>query len=188
MANQFTERQMLDLLHQRYSQTNPGNGPRYACAEHVKNEAGFFHQRTADFIAMDLWPSKGLELHGHEVKCSRADWLTELKDPSKAEAFKRYMDRWWLVVSDPKIVYPEELPEGWGLIVATKYKISATEWRPASEGHRLRVKAPAPKLTPEPLPRSMLACLMRSTAKTSKRRSHQLFCKEPCGHQRWMLA
>ncbi|MGV7669122.1 hypothetical protein PJN91_17265 [Mycobacterium kansasii] len=49
-----TERQMLDYLHKRYTQTNPGNGPRYACAEHVKDAAGFFHNRVADFIAAKM--------------------------------------------------------------------------------------------------------------------------------------
>jgi len=32
---------------------------------------------------MDLWPSGGLEIHGHEVKVSRSDWLRELKEPEK---------------------------------------------------------------------------------------------------------
>jgi hypothetical protein len=52
-----TERAMLDLLHRRYS-FDGGNGARYACAEHVRNGAGFDATRTADFVAMDPWPSK----------------------------------------------------------------------------------------------------------------------------------
>lgn len=181
----FTERMMLDLLHNRYSQTNPGNGARYACAEHVKNQAGFDARRCADFIAVDCWPTGGIELHGHEVKVSRSDWLHELKQPEKAEAFKRYMDRWWLVVPDAKIVKPGELPEGWGLLTIAHFNVN--KWSrtlPTRIEHRLRAKTQAPRLDPEPLPKEMLATLMRSCAKTAKRRSHELFCTPPCRHFR----
>lgn len=150
-----TERAMLDLLHQRYNATNPGNGPRYACAEHVKSAAGFDAARCADFIAMDLWPSKGLHLFGHEVKTSRSDWLRELATPGKADPFMRYVDRWWLVVPDRAIVR-DDLPEGWGLLV--------------QRGSRLAVAVRAPLLQPEPMPRNLLAPLLRATAATARRR------------------
>lgn len=182
-GEKFTERQMLDFLHLRYSQTNPGNGPRYAFAEHVKSHAGFDARRCADFIAVDCWPTKGLELHGHEVKVSRSDWLHELKQPDKAEAFKRYMDRWWLVVPDATIVKPDELPAGWGLMA-----LSARRPPYADQPPSLRVRVQAPRLDPEPLPRDLLATLMRSTSKTAKRRAHDAFCTPPCRHRRWELA
>lgn len=160
------ERVMLDLLRRRYSMQY-GNGTRYAIAEHVRSAAGFDATRTADFIAMDLWPSKGLAFHGHEVKVSRSDWLTELKDPTKADEFKRYMDYWWLVVSDPAIVRGD-LPSDWGLLVAAK----ATRSHPGepSLDHlvSLRVARPAPRLTPDPIPKTMLASLLRATAKTAR--------------------
>lgn len=180
----FTERQMLDLLHRRYSQTNPGNGPRYACAEHVKDGAGFSHRRVADFIAVDCWPTGGIELHGHEVKVSRSDWLHELKQPEKAEAFKRYMDRWWLVVPDAKIVKDGELPEGWGLLVLSRrsHQGSWPNYHERRIEECLRAKIPAAPLNPEPLPREMLATLMRSAVRTTKRRSHTAFCAPPCNH------
>lgn len=186
----FTERQMLDLLHRRYSQTNPGNGPRYACAEHVKDGAGFSHRRIADFIAVDCWPTGGIELHGHEVKVSRSDWLHELKRPEKAEAFKRYMDRWWLVVPDAAIVKPGELPVGWGLLVLSRrsHQGSWPNYHQRRIEECLRAKVQAPRLTPEPLPREMLATLARSTAKTSKRRAHAAFCSAPCTHRAWEIS
>jgi len=149
-----TEREMLDALHARYTD-GAGNGPRYVCAEHVRNKAGFDATRTADFVAMDLWPSSGLLLHGHEVKVSRSDWLRELADPNKAEAFMQYMDRWWLVVPHPRIV-KDDLPAGWGLM--------------ARRGGRLAVVISAPTLTPKPMPRSLLAPLLRSAVATSQRR------------------
>lgn len=189
LAIKFTERQMLDLLHRRYSQTNPGNGPRYACAEHVKNQAGFHARRCVDLIAVDCWPTGGIELHGHEVKVSRSDWLHELKQPEKADAFKRYMDRWWLVIPDAKIVKPGELPDDWGLLILSR-RSSTGKWpnfHSASIEECLRAKVQAPRLTPEPLPREMLATLMRSTVRTTKRRSHEAFCAPPCRHRTWGL-
>lgn len=149
-----TEAEMFELLHARYGATY-GNGFRFAVAEHVRNRAGFDASRTADFVAMDLWPSKGLLLHGHEVKVSRADWLRELAEPDKAEAFRRYMDRWWLVVPSLRIVR-DDLPEGWGLLV--------------QRSGRLAVRTPAPALKPEPLPRTLLASLLRAVAVTKGRR------------------
>lgn len=103
--------------------------------------------RSADAIAMSLWPSLGLELHGFEFKVSRADWLRELKDPRKAETFKRYCDRWWLVAGSSAIVRPGELPNGWGMLVL--------------QGDRLVRLADAPRLDPQPVTRPFLAALLR---------------------------
>lgn len=153
MARQ-TERMMLDALHRRYSQ-NPGNGPRFVCAEHVRSHAGFDARRTCDFMAQDCWPGPGLHLHGHEVKVSRSDWLRELADPSKAEEFRRYCDRWWLVVPDQAIVR-DDIPDGWGLIA------------PDQSG-RLRAVKPAPILSPEPMPRTLRAAILRATVRTAAR-------------------
>lgn len=160
MSERETERTMLDRLNLRYSKAN-GNGPRYTRAEHVKVSAGFDARRICDYMAFDLWTGGwgasrvGPLLHGHEVKVSRADWLTELKDPSKAEAFSRFCDYWWLVVSDRKIVHDGELPEGWGLMVAS--------------GASVRILIQAERLTPVPLTRDLQATLMRATAKTAAR-------------------
>lgn len=162
----MTERDVLDVVLGRYYSQRHGNGPRYAIAEHVRSVAGFGGYwnggqklRTADLIVMDLWPSKGLNLIGHEVKVSRSDWLTELRDPDKADAFRRYMDRWYLVA--PTGVVRDDLPAGWGLIeIRSDY------------GGCVRsavVTVPAPVLTPEPLPKTMLAALLRATAKTARR-------------------
>lgn len=155
---QETERSMLDRLNVRYGTTN-GNGFRYARAEHVKLTAGFDSRRICDYMAMDLYPGYGVrrgpKLHGHEVKVSRADWLSELKDPTKAQAFARYCDYWWLVVAAPGIVHDRELPAGWGLMVA--------------HGRTMRVQVEAPRLEPEPLPRDLQATFARGVVKTTMR-------------------
>lgn len=151
---------MLDRLNRRYSKAN-GNGPRYARAEHIKVTAGFDARRICDYMAFDLWTGGygagrvGPMLHGHEVKVSRADWLAELKDPEKAEAFKQFCDYWWLVVSDRDIVKPGELPDGWGLMVAS--------------GVSTRILVQARRLGPVPMTRDLQATLMRATARMAAR-------------------
>ena len=75
-------------------------------------------------------------LHGFEVKVSRSDWLRELADPTKADAWKRFCDQWWLVCP-PEVARADELPSGWG-------------WMTYSNG-KLRVRRHAPVATPEPM-------------------------------------
>jgi hypothetical protein len=146
----WTEREVFLRLHRRYGEVAM-NARRYAVAEHVPNATGS-PSHIADFIAFDLWRTK-LLFHGHEFKCSRADWLAELKQPWKAEAIKKYMHHWWLVATGPAIVKDDELPEGWGLIVAS--------------GKGLRAVKAAPRLTPEPMPQVLVASFARAVQKTA---------------------
>ncbi|QSN19679.1 hypothetical protein I3U41_17385 [Mycobacteroides abscessus subsp. abscessus] len=156
----MTEREMLDLLASRYTSIRQGTiADRWVRAEHVPSALGYEQKRIADFIAADKYPGNpygsGLAFHGHEVKVSRSDWLTELRDPTKAEAFKPYMHHWWLVVPDSSIVKPTELPEGWGLLVKS--------------GNVLRAKVKAPRLSPEALPMDLAISMMASAARTAHR-------------------
>lgn len=123
----------------------------------VRNDAGFRADRTADAIAIGLWPSTGCYLQGFEIKVARSDWLRELKDGAKSEAFMPYMDFWWLV-APREVVKDEELPPGWGLLV------------PVGED-KLRVARQATRNeSPKPMPRGMLAALVKraSTRKALK--------------------
>lgn len=151
-----TERTMLDALHERYGAVL-GNGRRYVVAEHVRSHASFDARRTADFVALDTWKSGRFDLAGHEVKVSRADWLRELKDPSKAAEFTPFMNRWWVVVPDAAIVRPGELPDGWGLM--------------ALAGSRLRAVTAAPRQEAEPMPPVRLVALMRAVQATAAARA-----------------
>lgn len=153
-VERLTERHMLDRLATKFGAVKAGNGPRYVVAEHVRSQAGFDARRTVDCMVQDLWRSKDHALHGFEVKVSRSDWLTELRDPSKSEEFRRYLDHWWLVAADRAIVRGD-LPDGWGLMVA--------------HGKGLRVVTPAPKLLPEPMPATMRAAFVRAAARTAER-------------------
>jgi hypothetical protein len=170
-----TESSMIELLHDRYT-TRGGNGPRYVGMAHVRSDAGFDAKRTADFMALDLWPSKGLVLHGHEVKISRSDWLNELKDPEKAGAFIPHVDYWWLVIADPTMVRDGELPTGWGMMA------------PGSDG-KLRVIKQAPRLkqpqtrendwgrtvnAPESVHRGLVAAMLRSASKAANTQASRM--------------
>jgi hypothetical protein len=150
-----TERVMLDALHARYSQCH-GNGVRYVVAEHVKSGGGFDARRTADLIAVDMWKAGRYEVHGHEVKVSRADWLRELRDPDKAGEFLPYVNRWWIVVPDAGIVRDGELPAGWGLL--------------ALRGGLLAAVVKARRTDALPLPPDRLAGMVRAVAKTAAMR------------------
>lgn len=160
-SEKVTERDMLDRLNNRYATSN-GNGLRYARAEHVRVTAGFGARRICDYMALDLWPGgygtkrTGPMLHGHEVKVSRSDWLTELRDPEKAEAFRRYCDFWWLVVSEKSIVKVGELPIGWGLMVATGDSVRVVAWADRN-------------LAVEPMTRDVQATFARAVTKTTMR-------------------
>lgn len=76
---------VFELLRRRYP------APAWAFLEEVRNQTGYARTiRTADALAMSLYPSRGLHLHGFEVKVSRADWFRELNDPKKAEEIAAY--------------------------------------------------------------------------------------------------
>lgn len=153
-----TERDLLDRLHTRYGGADPGNLPRYIVAEHVGNDASHHATRAVDAIAVDTWKS-ALAVHGFEIKCSRSDWLAELRDPSKSAAFIPYCHFWWLVVADRAIVR-DDLPEGWGLLV------------PHGDGLRAEVE-PWKRRDPAPLPLNMVAPMLRSVNRTAERRGYR---------------
>lgn len=113
----------------------------------VSDAAGFGRGRSADALAMNLWPSRGLELHGFEIKVSRADWKRELVNPEKSASIQRYCDRWWIAA--PRDLVPaDELPRTWGLMEI-------------DGAGKAVVKVDAPKLPAEPMTRSFVACVLR---------------------------
>lgn len=85
-----------------------------------------------DAIAANLWVSRGLHLHGFEIKVSRSDWLKELQCVGKCEAGRRFCDRWWLV-SPPDVAKREELPEGWGWIQTNGVGLRIAKQAPHNE-------------------------------------------------------
>lgn len=171
----LTERQVMAALKARHP------APAWAFLEQVRNSTGVADvTRTADAVALSLYPSRGLELHVFEVKVSRGDWLREMKEPAKAEEIGRFADRLWLVVGDAAIVKPEELPPTWGLLVP--------------RGPGLHAKVVAPKLEPEAVSRRFLAALLRnvhgyytSAAVLDERAQESTAAAIEAARQRWEM-
>jgi len=133
---------LYDALEARY------RPPSYAFIPQVRNSTGFPNVvRTADAVAMGLWPSRGMDLHGFEIKIDRGDWLRELRNPAKADEIAEYCDRWWVVIASREIVQTGELPPTWGLLYL--------------RGKTLRCEVEAPKLKASPINRPFLAALLR---------------------------
>lgn len=113
-------------------------------------------RRRVDFLAMNLWTSRGYAIEGFEVKTDRRDWLRELKDPAKAdEGMFRFCDRWWLVAT-PDVAQEDEIPEPWG-------------WLEARSG-KLFTRKKAPKLSPQPVTRGVMASILQRCLGINNRR------------------
>ncbi len=140
----LTEKDLLERLAQRHQP------PAWAFLRHVADGTGVNKLRTADAMAMSLWPSRGLELHGFEVKSYRSDWLRELKAPAKADELASRCHRWWVVASGVDVVRLEEVPRTWGLLIA--------------DAKGLKVAIDAPLREPLALDYAFLAALLRRAA------------------------
>lgn len=128
--------------------------PEYAFFEDVANAVGLAQSRRADAVAMGLWKTRGISVHGFEIKVSRQDVRRELADPKKADAIATYCDFWWLVVGSASIVRPDELPETWGLLVPVR----------SGESITMRVAVKAKPMKPKPLDRLFVAELLKKGA------------------------
>lgn len=129
--------------------------PEWVIFFEVPNSTGG-HSRRADAIAMNMWPSRGLEIRGMEIKVSRGDFINEMKNPAKAEAIAKYCNSFYLVVPSG-LVSEKEIPVSWGLItVSDKFVV------------RIQKQSEYNK-TPEPLTKTFTASLLRSSQKVSER-------------------
>lgn len=153
----WTERMVLDRLVARYGRRYPNGAQqtlRYVGAAHVRF-GPLWPRAIADFLALDTWGNYGPEatrhpLLGFEVKVSRSDYLSEIKNLDKSLPFREVCREWYMVVSDRGIVR-DDLPEGWGLLVANSRGL-------------LCVRKSALNPSPKPIPRGLLAGFMRAVA------------------------
>jgi hypothetical protein len=133
---------LMVALKRRYA------APAWCLLPQVRNGTGFTRSpRTADALAMSLWPSRGLELHGFEIKVSRADLRREIADPRKAEEIAQFCDRWWLVLAERELADLELLPSTWGVLIP--------------RGGKLVALREAEKMDPTPINRLFLAAVLR---------------------------
>lgn len=70
----------------------------------------------ADALYVGFTSTSGRLLVGHELKVTRSDWLRELAQPGKADPWADECHAFY-VVAAPDVAKPEELPDGWGLMV-----------------------------------------------------------------------
>lgn len=119
----------------------------YALLAEVRDKAGTSASRSADGIAVGLWPSRGLEVIGLEIKSFRGDWLRELKNPAKAENIFQYCDRWYLVTADETVAKIEEIPAAWGWLNC--------------KGNRVMTMKEAPTCPSKPLDRHFVAAMLK---------------------------
>ena len=145
----MTEAELKVRLRQRYTRNF-----EWVFMTNVRDVTGYpkGKRRYADAMAMNMYPSRGLGLHGFEIKLNREDLMSEIRDPSKSGAFKQFCDHWWLVISDKGIIKLGGVPDDWGVM-----------WAPPKGG--LRVIKKAPQLEPEPITRGFLASLLRNAGK-----------------------
>jgi hypothetical protein len=129
--------------------------PEWACFFEVPNATGAINRRSADMVAMNLFPSRGLIFQGVEIKASRGDLLKELRSPEKAEEVARYCD-FWSIAAPRGLVQPGELPEPWGLLELCGEKA-------------LRQRKAPKKLKACPLDRAFVAALLRCASTKAER-------------------
>ncbi|WP_411033819.1 hypothetical protein [Shinella sp. BYT-45] len=121
--------------------------PEWAVLWEVSDSTGASRHRYADAVMMSLWPSRGLEVQGIEIKVSRSDYRREALDPRKAEAIAKYCDTWWLHTAPGVVDDISALPPAWGL----------REWN----GRQWTTVRPATATPAEPMSRPFLAALLR---------------------------
>lgn len=154
----MNSRELVERLKVRYQP------PEWYTQTEVSSDAGYPNGnkvRRADFIAFNVWPSRGFVLHGFEIKVSRSDVQAELRDVTKSDAIQRFCDFWWLVVSDKNLISADELPKNWGLMIP--------------RGNGLKAEVKAPKLNPCQIPTSFFAVLLRRSVEqmAEMERKHQ---------------
>jgi len=146
---------MLDLVRRCYPSGDGQMAPSHVVIEEVAPGTGWFaSSRYADVLALGMWPSKGLALHGYEIKASRADLKRELADPGKHRALARYCDTWTLVAWDESVLL-DGIPPEWGIYLTVD----------DVDGERdIRTHRKATKLTPEPWPKEFVCSLVRNAS------------------------
>lgn len=120
--------------------------------------------RTADAMAFNMYGSTGYEILGFEIKVSRADFLSELKDMSKSDEIMSYCDKWYLVVPDASMVKDGELPKNWGLLVL--------------KGGKLMQKVRAIPTRTTPMPDYFIASILRRSGDEVERIREQYIKRE----------
>lgn len=171
-ATTVSEAHMQCLINARYRKASQAGVPRYVIAHQVPMCApGGVHiidtlvldgQRSNE-VNKSFWSlspqgrasgSAPAPVHGFEIKVSRSDWLREYRTAgTKSAPWRTYCNYFWLVVPDTRIVKPEELPEGWGLLVGDQ---------------QLRCKVKATYTLAESIPQELFTTIARVSHKSGR--------------------
>lgn len=103
--------EIVKLLAEKYNETG-----HYVCATEVSNGTGAYARRRLDFVAVDCWPSSGLNIMGFEIKVSKSDFRRELFDPSKHNIFFDEIDYYSIVAPDYVLDDQRIIPPKWGIV------------------------------------------------------------------------
>lgn len=143
----ITSTDICEALRERYAL------PEWALMFEVANGTGSNVRRWADAVAINCFPSRGMEIHGVEIKVSKTDWQRELDQPQKSAPVQEFCDRWW-VAAPVGIVDVNAVPITWGLLEYADGKLRQTR--------------AAPALGAKPVSRTFLASILRNACKTEE--------------------
>jgi hypothetical protein len=107
-----------------------------------------------DAWALNCWPSGKFATVAYEVKISRADYLREMRDPSKRE-FAMKWSNWFYFITPAGLLLQGELPADCGLV-----EVSA-DLSVQTVAHAAYRETPAPTWT-------FVAAIARRTARVEK--------------------
>jgi hypothetical protein len=116
------------------------------------NEA-LLRSRRADAVWLDITDRQRPLVEVHEIKVSRADLVSELRQPEKSAVWMRQSHRFWLTVPDPALIDGLALPQEWGVLALPSRSIPVV------------VRA-APPLTPQVAVRRDLSDYVHHNAET----------------------
>lgn len=115
--------------------------------------------RRYDALALSLWGSMGVQVHGFEIKTAKSDWNAERLNPAKSAPLAKPCDFWW-VVAPRDVVDVKTIPPGWGVLHVV--------------GNGLRVAVQAPKREPVRNEAFWQCMLSRMAYRTDKDEAAQL--------------
>lgn len=135
-----TAKDLEALLRSHYvPETKP---PAGLFATEIQDPTG---HRRADVLWVPMTSAARGQIVCHEIKVTRADVVTELSDPTKADAWLRYCHQFWLVIPHRELIEGLAVPVEWGVMTPPTGRLrrSMTVVRPAAQ---LKPVNPAPAL------------------------------------------
>lgn len=163
-----TAREVVGALERRFNPKAPVR--QYATFTELTDEG---NRRRIDFLAVNLWLSRGRIVEGVEVKVRREDWLKELRQP-KADSWFRVANRWW-IAAPQGVVRASEVPAGWGFLEVQR---GPRSWK-------LVEKLAAPALSPaEDWPQWLVLRLLARSEEARQATPEQIETASRVGYER----